>query len=65
MAAELPDDVLDEFAIVGTPEEAGQRIHARYRGLVDRVIVDVEWPRDLDRAAWATLLAGAGMGRRG
>lgn len=65
MAAELPDDVLDAFAIVGTPEEAGQRIHARYGGLVDRVIVDVEWPRDLDQAAWATLLAAAGTGRRG
>ncbi|MGK2850844.1 MAG: TIGR03617 family F420-dependent LLM class oxidoreductase [Candidatus Limnocylindrales bacterium] len=65
MAADLPDDVLDEFAIVGTAEEAGQRIHARYGGLVDRVIVDVEWPRDLGQAAWAKLLAAAGMGRRG
>lgn len=37
MAALIPDDVLDLFAVTGTYDAIGARIAARYGGLVDAV----------------------------
>lgn len=36
MAAAVPDDVLDTFAVAGTPAEVAAQVAARFAGLVDR-----------------------------
>jgi probable F420-dependent oxidoreductase len=37
MASEIPDDVLDVFAVAGTPTEVASALTARFGGAVDRV----------------------------
>jgi probable F420-dependent oxidoreductase len=37
LATLIDDDILNTFAVVGTPEEVGRKIVARYRGRVDRI----------------------------
>ncbi|MGY1620333.1 TIGR03617 family F420-dependent LLM class oxidoreductase [Geodermatophilus sp. SYSU D00691] len=51
----VDDDVLAEFAVVGTPEELGGRVRDRFGGLVDRFSVYASYPSSLD--LWDPLLA--------
>ena len=37
LSALIDDDILHTFAVVGTPQEVGEKIVARYHGKVDRV----------------------------
>ena len=37
MANEISDEMLEEFAVVGTPDEVGPRLLAKYNGLLDRI----------------------------
>jgi probable F420-dependent oxidoreductase len=55
MAAEIPDDVLDEFVVQGTWAEVGGRLRARYAGLADRVRIYRAYD---GKEAWKELLRG-------
>jgi probable F420-dependent oxidoreductase len=48
IAAMVPDEVLHEFAVVGTPAEAGATLAARYGDLIDRVTLNMPYPHDLE-----------------
>lgn len=37
MGSAIPDEVLDAFAVVGTPEHVAAEMYRRYQGLADRV----------------------------
>jgi probable F420-dependent oxidoreductase len=37
MAAEITDEMLDVYAVTGTPDEIGKKLRQRYDGLLDRV----------------------------
>ncbi len=37
MANEISDEMLEEFAVVGTPDEVGPKLLAKYNGLLDRL----------------------------
>ena len=39
MAQEITDEMLEELAIVGTYDEIAQKLAARYKGVLDRVVV--------------------------
>jgi hypothetical protein len=47
MAAQIPDDVLDIFAITGTYDEIVDKIAKRYTGVVDTVAL-TGVPKDFD-----------------
>jgi hypothetical protein len=49
MAALIDDEVLDAFALVGTPEDIPNLVADRYGGLVDRLSFNVDVSRDADR----------------
>ncbi len=40
MASVVTDEMLAEVAVVGRPEEVGERLRERYRGRVDRIVLD-------------------------
>jgi probable F420-dependent oxidoreductase len=44
MAAEITDEMLEELAIVGTYDEIAQKLAARYKGVLDRVVVGLGSP---------------------
>jgi probable F420-dependent oxidoreductase len=46
MAAEIPDDVLDAFAVAGTPAEVASALTDRFGGAVDRVSLYTPYPVD-------------------
>jgi probable F420-dependent oxidoreductase len=54
MSELIDDDVLNTFAIIGTPEEAVAEIQRRYGDLVTRITVAV--PEDRDTQRWNALL---------
>jgi probable F420-dependent oxidoreductase len=43
MAALIPDEVLHTFAVIGTPEEAGRGLAAKYAGLADRLTLNTPY----------------------
>ena len=51
MAAYLPDEVLEEIAIIGPWEEAGPRLRERFAGLVDRINL-TNFPRSPTEERW-------------
>ena len=55
MSTLITDDVLDVFAVVGSPEEIGPRVMQRYGGLVQRVAFTT--PYDLDHEVLARAVA--------
>jgi len=58
MGALVTDEILDAFAVVGTPDEVVEGLRARYGDLVDRTIFNFEFlPRDQQRALLARLQA--------
>ncbi len=51
----VPDEVLEEFAVVSTPEELPAALAARHGDYADRINVDAAWgPVEPFRAAFAT-----------
>jgi probable F420-dependent oxidoreductase len=48
MAAEIKDDMLEELAVVGTYDEIAKKLAARYRGVLDRVVVGLGSPERQD-----------------
>jgi probable F420-dependent oxidoreductase len=55
LAEVIPDEVVDAFSVVGTPEHVAAELHRRYAGLVTRITVPL--PDDLDPDRRAALLA--------
>ena len=47
LAAEISDEVLHAFAVVGEPKQVAQELRARYGGLVDRVVLPTNFPADV------------------
>jgi len=48
MAAEITDDMLEELAVVGTYAEIAQKLAARYKGVLDRVVIGLGSPERQD-----------------
>jgi probable F420-dependent oxidoreductase len=46
MAAVIPDELLHELAVVGSPAECGTALRERYTGLIDRVTLNMPYPHD-------------------
>lgn len=63
MGDAIDDEVVDAFAVRGTPEELPARILDRFGDLVDRVSFYAPYESDPDR--WAAVLAGFKEGPRG
>ncbi|WP_042415492.1 TIGR03617 family F420-dependent LLM class oxidoreductase [Streptacidiphilus anmyonensis] len=55
MAGEVPDDVLDAFAVAGTPAQVASALTARFGDAVDRVSLYTPYPVD---AALTSAVAG-------
>jgi probable F420-dependent oxidoreductase len=55
MAAEIPDDVLDAFAVSGTAAEVAAGLTARYAGMIDRI--SLYTPYEVDPAQLAAVTA--------
>jgi probable F420-dependent oxidoreductase len=55
MGERITDDMLDAFAVTGTPEEIPKLILARYGDIVDRVLFYAPYKSDPER--WARILA--------
>ena len=46
----VTDEMLDEYAIVGTPEEVPQKLKARFGGLTQRIQMDDEWFEEMSES---------------
>jgi probable F420-dependent oxidoreductase len=57
MAALITDEMLDAFAIVGTPNEIPEKLRRRYTGLLDRLAVYETFRPEGDLTAQQALLA--------
>jgi hypothetical protein len=57
MAALITDEMLDAFAVVGTPDELPEKLRRRYTGLLDRLAVYETFRPDGDLTAQRALLA--------
>jgi probable F420-dependent oxidoreductase len=56
MAAAIPDDLLEQIAIIGKPAEVGQRMRERYDGLLDRVSVYMSMDGAVTFSRWRELI---------
>ena len=56
MASLISDEMLDAFAIVGTPAEIPAKLRRRYTGILDRLCVYESFPPEGDFAAQRALL---------
>jgi probable F420-dependent oxidoreductase len=54
LAEVIPDEVVDAFAVIGTPEEVVEELHRRYADVLSRITLAL--PPDLDPDRRATLL---------
>ena len=43
----VSDEMVDEYAVVGTPKEVAGKLEARFGGVTQRVQLDDEWFEDL------------------
>ncbi|HMJ51854.1 MAG TPA: TIGR03617 family F420-dependent LLM class oxidoreductase [Polyangiaceae bacterium] len=50
MAGTVTDAMLERFAVVGTPEEVGEKLHARYGGFAERIAFASPYPISADAA---------------
>ncbi|MBI4483183.1 MAG: TIGR03617 family F420-dependent LLM class oxidoreductase [Acidobacteria bacterium] len=57
MAALVTDEMLDAFAVVGTPAEVSQKLRQRYTGLLDRLAVYEPFRPEGDLTAQRALVA--------
>jgi alkanesulfonate monooxygenase SsuD/methylene tetrahydromethanopterin reductase-like flavin-dependent oxidoreductase (luciferase family) len=65
MAKLIPEEMLQEFAVIGEPEQAAAALARRYDGLLDRYQVNLIGPSSLTpRVAFAVLIRQA-MARQG
>ena len=46
----VTDEMLDEYTVVGTPEDVPRKLEARFGGVTQRVQLDDEWFEDLSDA---------------
>ncbi len=53
MAALIDDEVLNTFAVIGTPEEAAGEIQRRYGDIASRITLTM--PESADRARWGAV----------
>ena len=47
MGDHVTDEMLDEYTVVGTPEEVPGKLKARFGGVTQRVQLDDEWFEDM------------------
>jgi probable F420-dependent oxidoreductase len=57
MGREITDEMLEAYAVSGTPDDIGPRIKARYEGLVDRLALYIPYPSPLNAGQWRELAA--------
>ncbi|CPT92163.1 luciferase family protein [Mycobacteroides abscessus] len=62
MTSLIDDEVLDTFAVVAHPQEAGTRVAARFSGLIDRFTVFT--PYDLDEESAESIVTQIRIGSR-
>lgn len=55
MAAEITDEMLEVYAISGTPDDIGAKVKARYEGLLDRVMLYVPYRSPFQSDDWKAL----------
>jgi probable F420-dependent oxidoreductase len=55
MAKEITDEMLDVYALTGTFEDIGDKVRARYEGLLDRVAFYIPYRAGASDAAWRKL----------
>jgi len=48
MPQEITDEMLEELAIIGTYDEIATKLAARYKGVLDRVVVGLGSPERQD-----------------
>jgi alkanesulfonate monooxygenase SsuD/methylene tetrahydromethanopterin reductase-like flavin-dependent oxidoreductase (luciferase family) len=53
MSALISDELVDAFAVVGTPEEAVAEVKRRYGDIATRITLQL--PEDHDEARWRKL----------
>jgi probable F420-dependent oxidoreductase len=58
MPREISDEMLAEFAVVGTPSELPAKLHTKYAGLVDRVTLYLPFVPGENDGRWRALVAG-------
>ena len=56
MAAEITDEMLDEIAVVGTYDEIAKKLSARYKGVLDRIIIGFGAPERQDEGCYRELM---------
>ena len=57
MGALVTDEMMDEYAVVGTPEEVPRKLKARFGGITQRVQLDDEWIEELSDSDISALVA--------
>jgi probable F420-dependent oxidoreductase len=58
MPREVSDEMLAEFAVIGTPGELPAKLHAKYAGLVDRVTLYLPFVPGENDDRWRALVDG-------
>lgn len=61
MGDHVTNEMLDEYTVVGTPEEVPQKLAARFGGVTQRVQLDDEWIEDMSDADMSELVAAIQM----
>ena len=56
MGKAIPEDFLDKVAIIGPPNEIGQRLRERYDGVLDRVSLYLTMGGDAKFDRWSDLI---------
>ena len=56
MAGEISDEMLDAYAISGTPDTVPAQIKARYAGLLDRITFYFADPPGKNQERWAHIV---------
>ncbi len=56
MWTEITDEMIDEIAIVGAPEELADKMKSRYNGLADRICLGWETDNPENRDLWQTIV---------
>ncbi|MDO8532267.1 MAG: TIGR03617 family F420-dependent LLM class oxidoreductase [Dehalococcoidia bacterium] len=59
MANEISDEMLEEFAVVGTPDEIGPKLKAKYEGLLDRVALYTPFDPGQHDELWKSVVQAA------
>ena len=61
MGDHVTDEMLDEYTVVGTPEEVPQKLSERFGGITQRVQLDDEWIEDMSDEDMSKLVAALQM----